>query len=618
MRKINLGFLNCGFFLRFKIFGLLIILILFSISLLIRINHFNNVTGSQNLEATYHALLTIRAIDENPLENHWFLPTVSLSSALDKNISWGATVPTKTGDYIYTSFTPPGFIVPYLFFKSFNVAISEKNIALFNVMISILVSIILYLLLIEILQNTGYSGRVSMLGAIFGTIVSIFSREVLQSHGLVYWPHSLFQLLFVSSLFALFKFINKAQNSNTIKSGYLFLLVVLIFLCAWTEWTGYVFGMGLVIFFWFGFFLERRYKEVSILLILALFSAGIITIFHYGLVIGFEPMVKAFINRFFARSSTNGNFLSLMYGYILSFGIFLLLAFWGLIVYFWRGNTNDSNSINSKKSIFLFFVASIPLLENLIMLQHASVFSFDRLKLLFPLAIIFAISFARFSNYLRLVFFVLLLFASIQGYTSYISDLEKYAKWSDVDFKNKLLSNALNKSINIDCSVLLSNSVVRGYDNLLFNRGIYEHKTLVDSLGLIKKTGACNAIYFDRTSAFTDLMKYQNAVVTNKGGSSFSLEFIDMKNININFFLSDLNWNNGISKKWPGFLVPNTADLKSQLLSSDDIIFQDGDIRKILGVTAVGNYLHVHVDGTLLDYDKVGLPTTYILRKNSH
>jgi len=93
----------------------LILLLIFSLSL--RQQDFKRVTGAQNLEATYHVLLTVTALDESSAANHWYLPTVSLGGETNKHIPWGVTVPTKTGDYIYTSFTPPGFLAPIFCLK---------------------------------------------------------------------------------------------------------------------------------------------------------------------------------------------------------------------------------------------------------------------------------------------------------------------------------------------------------------------------------------------------------------------------------------------------------------------------------------------------------------------
>ena len=175
---------------RIALAGALAIILFLAVSFLIRTHDFNKVTGVQNLEATYHALLTIKALKGSPIENHWLLPTVSLGQSRDKNISWGATVPTKSGDYVYTSFTPPGFLAPYIVFEAFKIEASEKNIARLNFILGSLVSIVLYALLINVLEKSGYSRQIAVAGAVLGTTISIFSKEVLQSHGLVYWIHS--------------------------------------------------------------------------------------------------------------------------------------------------------------------------------------------------------------------------------------------------------------------------------------------------------------------------------------------------------------------------------------------------------------------------------------------
>lgn len=75
---------------------ILLLCLCLSISFVARYKQFNNVTGVQNLEASYHVLLTIHSIQQNPLTAHWLLPTVSLGQENDKDIPWGATVPTKS------------------------------------------------------------------------------------------------------------------------------------------------------------------------------------------------------------------------------------------------------------------------------------------------------------------------------------------------------------------------------------------------------------------------------------------------------------------------------------------------------------------------------------------
>ena len=104
-------------------YALLALAAMLALSFNLRKNDFIENNGSQNLEASYHALLTVKSIDENPAINHLFLPTISLGGEENKKIPWGATVQTKTGDYIYTSFNFPAFVAPYLWFKTLNICL---------------------------------------------------------------------------------------------------------------------------------------------------------------------------------------------------------------------------------------------------------------------------------------------------------------------------------------------------------------------------------------------------------------------------------------------------------------------------------------------------------------
>lgn len=140
---------------------------------------------------------------ERPVRNHYLLPTVTLGQPEDKFISWGATVPTQTGDYVYTSFNSPGFILPYLWFEITGLEVSIQNLAYFNSIIGALVVLLLLALLFEYLTLFLHLSpiRASVITTV-ALIPAMFSQEVLVSHGLVYWVHSVYQFIFVATLYA--------------------------------------------------------------------------------------------------------------------------------------------------------------------------------------------------------------------------------------------------------------------------------------------------------------------------------------------------------------------------------------------------------------------------------
>ena len=298
----------------------LILLLIFSLSL--RQQDFKNVTGAQNLEATYHVLLTVTALNESPVENHWYLPSVSLGREADKHIPWGATVPTKTGDYIYTSFTPPGFLAPYFWFNAFDLEPSVKNLARFNFFLGGVSVFTLFFLLVSLLKFNGYGPWVSVGAALVGSAIGIFSREALLSHGVIYWSQSLYQTILIFSLYFLFRWL--ASETELSRRLYLAAIIVLAIAGALTEWSGYIFNGGLIFILWLNRLDSVHSKALAIYIFIATAIAGILTVVHFSLAVGFGPAIGAFLGRFLARNTSVGSVDGLIQGYGLSYGLFIL------------------------------------------------------------------------------------------------------------------------------------------------------------------------------------------------------------------------------------------------------------------------------------------------------
>ena len=306
------------------LFGFLILTAMIMVAVAIKEKDIAKTSGAQNLEATYHALLTIESLRQNEIRDHWLLPTVTLGQENDAFISWGATVPTRSGDYIYTSFTPPGFLLPYVAFKTFHLKATVKNLARFNMVIGAAVAVALYFFIVRLILHSGASFYLATMAALVGISVALFSREALLSTGIIYWPHSIYQLLFIASLWLLFNTLKFGLNHKTgiLNSK---VLLLLLFLGAWTEWTGYVFNLGLVCILWFKTD-KPELKRFTLKIIFVSAAAGFITLFHYGLAVGFHESLNAFAGRFFARSTQRGSIIELIGGYGLSYGVFLMIA----------------------------------------------------------------------------------------------------------------------------------------------------------------------------------------------------------------------------------------------------------------------------------------------------
>jgi hypothetical protein len=124
-----------------------------------------------------------------------------------------------------------------------------------------------------------------------------------------------------------------------------------------------------------------------------------------------------------------------------------------------------------------------------------------------------AFGFTRFKTKGKIIISTLILLSCIQGYKSYKSDMKKYSVWTQIDANNKKILASISEKVNIECAVLATNMKVRGYANLLFNRGIYEYKSLQDLHKLSNERDACASIYLEGAFPFTDLPKYTKATI---------------------------------------------------------------------------------------------------------
>ncbi|MHC8340209.1 hypothetical protein [Pseudomonas sp. HLT2-19-2] len=496
---------------------LLALITLLAISFELRKSEFSEPNGSQNLEATYHTLLTIKAISENPVAAHLYLPLISLGGTLDKGISWGATVPTKSGNYIYTSFSFPGFIAPYLWFKILPIEKSTTNLAYFNFMLGGVTSVLILILCYFLLRSTGYAQLTSSVASLSASLISIFSREALLSTGLTYWAHCLYQVILALSLLTVLKYL--ISPSGRTREVHLFSLLILTFCGALTEWTGYIFNAGLVLLFWFGAGGCRADRKMSFYIFISTGLAGIVTIAHLSAAIGLSPAINSLLHRFVDRSASTGSVTLLIYGYGLSYGLFLLLAVGiSAISSFTRGHAQKSQL--SGVLVFVFLAACIPLIENVVMLQHASAYTFDRLKFIFPATIIFSVCFANSRLLGRLGLIGALAIASYQGYCSYREDLARYAFWGEKDKSNRVLANKVIGASDQECTVYASNIAVRGYANLLFNHGIYEYKSSDNAAELLKARKGCALTYIEGEMILPDLPQYSKATITRANGET--------------------------------------------------------------------------------------------------
>jgi len=99
-----------------------------------------------------------------------------------------------------------------------------------------------------------------------------------------------------------------------------------------------------------------------------------------------------------------------------------------------------------------------------------------------------------------------------------VGDLMRYSSWASVNAENIEVAELVKKTHG-GCSVLSTNSNVRGYTNLLFGHGIWEQKSLTDAPYLMEKANACQNILIEGENIYPDLPSYYRVTRVGRDGS---------------------------------------------------------------------------------------------------
>lgn len=481
----------------------------------------------ENSDATYHTLLTMQAYDETDLSIHRFLPIVTLGNESDKNISWGGTIPDKYGNYYYTSFSPAGYVLPYLFCKVFSLPISFESLYIFN-SILYFISIVLIEILIYLLFNKSkYRMHVTITSAFVYSLIP----EVLFAMGIVYWHQSIMQIFLILQLIVFYL----SRHSN--KIIFYILFCVLCVINPYIEWTGYVANVGYAI----AFILMYRKNLLkgflwSIVIGILTFCSFIIFSLHYLSVIDKNEYIQALNDRFMSRSVfREPSFTGLINGYITSFASsFLIIALLIIILIItYKGFSFVKNSIILQNKV-ICFVALFSVLENIILKEHAAYYTYDRMKLAIFITILIAdllqmlfmmIKPIKIFKLSFLLSIIAVLFISIFSY----SYLKRMKVWTiSYGYDNKLLANYITEKYEPKDSVYgLDTLQVRGYLNLLFHSSIYEQMS-IESLSKISNNKSCRyAVEIFVENDYWSLFKLNYIYIYDSHLNEYTKVFID-------------------------------------------------------------------------------------------
>ena len=459
----------------------------------------------QNSDATWHVLLTMTAYEETPASTHLFLPLVSLADG--KDIPWGHTLPDRYGNYYYTSFSAAGYFAPYLFVKLFHLSTNETSLFLFNTFLLCLSVLLLVSFLEEILPER--KGKTGIILFVVWTYVSV--PEVMHGMGIVYWHQSLMQVTLLAQIICWYR----KDRSAGYRAGF----YLLCLLNPYIEWTGFVANIGFVVTELVRGFRRQMGEgwKHSLAVVGLTIGSGMLFCLHFLIILDANAFFQTCKDRFLVRKGDAQNYtLLLLKGYKQSFYFLWVLLFLLFLIVF----VACHGKFPAKESILwnhkaLFAVSLFPVLENMVMKEHAVEYAFDRMKLAFPLLLLLA-------DLLQLAFLKMdcgrLGLAMLTGmvFFSGAANMHRYCSENDyvwVDGERQAtVSIAQQLEPYRSDSVIGTNGVVRGYLNVTFHRGIYEWTTEEIVIQQAKEAGRQYAIFLEAEPRIWDM----NAVVDAK------------------------------------------------------------------------------------------------------
>jgi hypothetical protein len=364
-----------------KKWPLVLLVLLFAVSVGLRWPAFSMAPESRfdstwdrfnNYEIYKHTGYVFSVYETHTVDEHRFAGYVGKSASFLKRENFEDL-------YVYSSFPPTLFVVPYLVFTAFSIPVNLVSLDVFNLVLQLITTILIYYLLLEILPKRDRKRR--ELVAFLAAGAYIFSTGTLQGHMNVYWAHELLQPVFVGVmlLFAKRKGLFKWWESALVGFG---LSII--------TWTGVLGAVGIALF---GLYRLWKTKNRAYLAMIAGLAGGavlalVLVAIQVMLITGADltSYTSTIFKRVEARTA-NGSiyqpmlvvrqFITRLFQ---DYGFYLIAAYSMFLVYVRKIKPNFAWAIVA--------ISAFPLLESIPLVEHDSVYAFGRLKWLLPIILI--------------------------------------------------------------------------------------------------------------------------------------------------------------------------------------------------------------------------------------
>lgn len=342
-----------------------------------------------NEETALHTLNTLGRYHLYPISQHWFAitaprvggiecvtfesPCVKSEFANQPGTAVAAS-PRLDGAAVYTSFPPGSMIISSLFVYPLSQAahISPLSaIRIWNWFLALATALIFCATLQKAIKpDTKYKGLLVTLSC----LPLLVAVEPMHSHHQSLWAHQVMQPIIALVLFLFTSVITRRRAA---------LLGLACFVGCWVEWTSYL----LCIAVFFGVILKSLPKDRAanglIFAVIAM-AGGLTLLGYYSLLVGIKPYFAALLDRFSTRTVTVDyyNWGDWTVSLFQSFGPWLvsILVLSLINVDLAKIGLAKTETATASKLAAPIAIATVILIENVLMFEHAIVYTFDRLK----------------------------------------------------------------------------------------------------------------------------------------------------------------------------------------------------------------------------------------------
>ena len=359
-----------------------VLLLLFILSIFIRLPNINRPLSTNYEWVTAHTLVTLKIWKEEGIWQHRFTPIYTYSNPNDHYIKCPISgISDSKGNYYYISYPPFSFIFAFLFLNYTNSNLSPLPLQILNLAIHFFCSLLVYL--IVCFTTHRITSRTNP-AALLGYCIYLFSPLGLWNHSNVYFADILVQLFFLLSiLLALYYF----KNKGTVKLHFFILVHLSLFMMMYTEWIGFLFSLTFLLmplFFKFPRTILRRHiistLSTSSLVVLLI-------IIQYSSISNIPDFIETLTSRYHERSGQFGQtplyridaHFFLLKMYLRNYFPYLIIILFSIILVFSFGLSLKASHTKEIKHIFTLCL--IPIIgHHLLLFEFTIVHELSLLK----------------------------------------------------------------------------------------------------------------------------------------------------------------------------------------------------------------------------------------------